>query len=142
MSVRSKIHGSPVTSLELLLWLFALGWLRVALDPSPLSIVGRVLTPAGAGHLAAPVVGALVALGILGIFGCKLWCRRAFLVLSAGWWTLVWLLIYLKATPVVTAHWWASYVPTDSGAYSYALIGLICIIEAVSVTRKDRTCAP
>ena len=140
--LRAKILASAVTRIELLLWLFALGWLRVALDPSPMSIVGRVLDPQGAGSLALPVIAVMCVIGAAGILGCQLWARRAFLYVSAFWWALVWTLIYLKATPVHDGPWWLSYLPSDSAAYSYGLIATVALIEAVHTGRRERSCAP
>ena len=130
MTVRAKLRSSPVTWLEFALWLFELGWLRVVLNPSPLSIVGRVLEPQGAGALAVPGVVLLCVLGAVGIFGCFRWVRRVHMIAAAFWWTMVWFLIYRTVTPV-SGH--LPYLPNDSGAYSYALIAIISIIEAVHV---------
>ena len=125
-----KIRVSAATRLELLLWLFSLGWLRVVLNPSPLSIVGRVLEPQGVAELALPAIVTMCVLGAGGIFGCCMWLRRAHLIVAAAWWTMVWFLIYRTVTPV-SGH--LPYLPNDSGAYSYALIALIAIVEAVHV---------
>lgn len=140
MTLRVKLRSSAVTWIEFTIWLFELGWLRVVLNPSPLSIVGRVLEPQGAGFLAVPAILSLCTIGAIGIFGCVLWARRVHLIAAAFWWTMVWFLIYRTVTPV-SGH--LPYLPNDSGAYSYALIAVITIIEAVHIGwNRDRCRVP
>lgn len=137
MTWRLKIRGSAVTWLEFTIWLFELGWLRVVLNPSPLSIVGRVLEPQGVGFVALPAIVILCTLGAVGIFACSRWARRAHLLAAAFWWTMVWFLIYRTVTPI-SGH--LPYLPNDSGAYSYALIAVITVIEAVHIGWSDARC--
>ena len=132
------LHRSPSTRLDLVLWLFSLGWLRVALDPSADSIVVRILDPQGAGNLAVPATAILCILGAIGVLGSQIWATSAFLVISAAWWTVVSTLIYLATTPVPDGPRALSYLPTDSGSYAYALIAVIATSEAVFTIRRER----
>lgn len=122
---------------EIILWLFGLGWLRVVLAESNTgSLVANVIDPAGAAELALFTIAALGLLGAAAVLTRRRRIRIVHISLAAAWWSFVWVLTYLQVTPVRDGGWGLRWLPTTTTAYSYLLIAVLAVVEAIHVARR------